>query len=477
MKNLPEPIANEDGERQIPSFVAFTGHEVLCGTQAKLQSLANPKRTISNFRDIIGKEYHESLSCGKVTITADDQNLPIFQINTNDDDLEYYSVHDITSRYLQKLKETAEFILSTNVDECVISIPAHFEDNQKKELLRAAGTAGFTKVYPIHEPVAAAIAFEKEQEKLDQQILVLDLGAHQFNVTLLSYHDGLYSVQDSKEFNEQSGNAFDTVLVEFIVQEFRKKYKVDISDNRRSMQKLRIACERTKRSLSYQETAPCAVESLYDGLDYNGTIIRGRFEHMADKIFNACKDSVLETLQANNISANNIDKVLIVGGSSKIPRFLQLMQTLFPSETEFCTNVEPDEAISIGCALQGKIFAENDVQLDSVEPIVAVDHLISTLGVEAINGKCVPLIPKGTPLPVRRELSFALADDQTQAYVAVYEGEGNLVKDNKLVAQVVLSEIPLAAERVIEVVFTIEDHLVVSLSEKQSGQRVKVKVK
>ena len=278
------------------------------------------------------------------------------------------------------------------------------------------------------------------------------------------------------------GIAFDEVLVEFVRQEFKKKYKADVSENRRSMQKLRVACERTKRALSRQDTAPCAVESLYDGLDYNGTILRGRFDMMAEPLYVKCKEAVLSTLKACQLTPDQVDEVILIGGSSRMPRFQSSMKSLFSSEkTEFRSDVEPDEAISIGCALQAKIFLENKIDFTTIDDKIAhADHLTKSVGLAAQDGTFVPFIPKGTPLPVRRELSFNLPDGQTEVYLTVFEGENTVAKDNVLLAEAVLSDLVQEnkEKRVVNVVFTIEldKTFSVTLSEKSSGQKLKFKI-
>ncbi|KAL2917155.1 Hsp70 protein that interacts with Zuo1p [Polyrhizophydium stewartii] len=513
-----ETIANEDGDRQIPSYVAFTEHEELCGTQAAVQAMANPNGTVLHFRNILGKQIddeevqHQSRK-HRFTITeaADGSGLPVYEITLAHEDGEdrtnTYSVVDVSAKFLRKIKETAEYFLSQKVDGCVISIPPHFEDAQKQALLEATKLAGFSIAYPLHEPVAAVLAYEaaaaqlqmsQSQQSLDarangklldrpdKQIVVLDLGAHQFNVTVLSSHDGLYTIEASIDEPELGGISFTELLVEFVRLEFKRKYKADISDNRRAMEKLRNAVERTKRALTRQDTAPCSVESLYDGLDYNGTINRGRFEMLAEPLYARCRDTVGRALREADVAVEQVDEVLVVGGSSRMPRFQAVMKSLFAETTEFRVDVEPDEAISLGCAVQAGIILGSTVDyaaLASNKDVVTADHLSKSIGIEIAGGAFAVVIPRGTPLPVRRTVTFGLSSSgQTEAYIAVYEGEAPVAKKNAILAEVVLSDLATEAPEgraAVDLTLTVEkDHtLSVAASEKKSGQHVNVRVK
>lgn len=494
----PMPIANEDGDRQIPSYVAFTGHEVLCGTQAKVQALANPLGTIFQFRNILGKSYADDqvqhiASKYRMNIVGhpEDDSMPAYEVKViateegEEDGVEHHSVHQVTAAYLAKLKETAEYFTSKAVHGCVISIPAHFEESQKEALLNAAKEAGFETTYPIHESVAASLAYDngKKMTKHEKNILVLDLGAQQFNITYQTYHDGLYTIKESVEVDNLGGANFDEILVEFARQEFKRKYKCDVAENRRSMQKLRTSCERTKRALSRQDTAPCQVESLFEGMDYNGNMIRARFDALCEPLYTKCKQAVLDTIKLCNLTPESIDQVLLIGGSSKMPRFQAVMKALFPNpDTDIQINVDPDEVISVGCAVQAKIFLENITEWSKVDPEVTAAQVTSvSIGIETSTGEFYPVIPAGTPIPVRREVSIPLADrKQTEVYLAVYQGESQTAKDNELLAELVVSDMVAEdnAPRHVDIVFAVEMdlELTVVASEKSSGQKTQVSV-
>jgi heat shock 70kDa protein 1/2/6/8 len=411
---------------------------------------------------------------------AKDPSLPAYETQVLGDESEepwqeQHSVQEVTAKYLAKLRETAEYYLSAKVTGCVISIPAHFEDAQKEALMQSAHTAGFTKAFPLHEPVAACLAFDavSEDVKEDQEILVLDLGAKQFNITHVTKNDGLYAIQESLEFNDVAGAKIDHVLVEFARLEFQRKYKVDVGDNRRAMEKLRIACERTKRSLTRQDTAPLSVDSLYDGMDYNGTVIRARFEMLCDPHYNQCKTAVIETLAKTGLKIQDVDQVLLIGGASRIPRFQAQMKGMFPETTKVRTDVEPDEAISIGCAIQAQMMEAEKMDIEKVDVAPKAACLSQAIGF-VNDGQFIPMIPKGTPLPVRRAVSLPIADDQLEAYLCLYQNAATPA----MLVECVLSDLEAAKDRKVEVVVVIEaeGQTTVSVSEKMSGQKMEVQV-
>ncbi|KAI8902658.1 heat shock protein 70 family [Globomyces pollinis-pini] len=490
--SVPEVIANEDGDRQIPSYVAFTGYEELCGTQAKLQALANQAGTIHHFKQLLGKKmvddevklnqkrYRVAIvpSTGNAVFPA--YETEFFEDGADEPTVVQHTVVQVTAKYFAKLKETAEGFSGKSVDGCVISIPAHFEESQKTDLLKAAHEAGFKSAFALHEPVAAAMAYKNiasGQDKPDNNVLVLDLGAEAFNVTLISEHDGLYTIEESIEEANLGGTNFDKVLLEFAKDDFKKKTRNDISDNKRSLIKLQNACEKAKRALTQQDTVACQVEALYDGMDYNGTILRGRFDMLAEPLYARCKETVLKLLKSCKVTPNEIDQVLLVGGSSRMPRFQSSIKSLFPNVgngTDFRCDVEPDEAISIGCAIQGGIMVENNVNLDVKfdKALIDANHVGKSIGIKSGDGKFIPIIPSGTPLPVRRSFKVPLAPKQTDVYLSVSE---NNLESGSVIAEVVLSGLADDIKNgVVEIVFLIENdhHLDVTMTELVSGEKV-----
>lgn len=321
----------------------------------------------------------------------------------------------------------------------------------------------------MHEPVAACLAFGQDSSKFDQEILVLDLGSKQFNVTHISYHDGLFIIKDSREYNNLAGKELDQVLVDFAMQEFQRKFKVDISDNRRSVQKLRIACERTKRSLTRQDTAPISVESLYDGMDYNSSIPRARYEMLCDPIYAKCKDAVKEGLKSSGLGPDQIDSVLLIGGCGRIPRFQQQMRSLFPGTTSFRTDIESDEAISMGCAVQAGLLKDQNFCITAFDKSAKCQTLSQSIGI--LCPEFQPLLPKGTPIPVIRKFQFPIGPKQTEAFLA-------LNQESERLAELCLTDLETGENRMVTVVLCIEDDgvLQVSMTDNNSGQRLDAKI-
>jgi heat shock protein 1/8 len=299
--------------------------------------------------------------------------------------------------------------------------------------------------------------------------LVLDLGANSLNVSHVRCHDGLYTLHQSNKYENMGGKQFDQAIVEFAITEFKRKFKTDISQNKRSIQKLHMAAERTRRSLTRQETAPLQVESLYDGMDYNGTIIRARFDTLCDPIYTKCKEAIKDTLLRSKLNIDQIEQVLLIGGCSRMPTFKTQMKSIFTNNTIFRSEVEPDEAISIGLALQARLLLDNNIDVEMVHINPKVFVLTKSIGIKCPNFK--PLIHKGASLPLIRQFSFPISDVQTEAFVKLYQ-------DEDIFVEIILNDLEAAAGRQVDVIICIEnDHVViVTVSEKSSGQEVEVKV-
>ncbi|KAI8835273.1 heat shock protein 70 family [Chytriomyces cf. hyalinus JEL632] len=507
--NNGETIANEDGDRIIPSYVAYTGYEELVGSQAKIQAMSNQKGTIVQFKSLLGLKFedeevqhHSSALAMTITQHPTDSHTPVYEVEEYESEeaeestTKHVSVSTVTTTYLAKLKETAEGFLGKTVTGCVVSVPAHFAAKSKQALIKAATDAGFAHVHTIVEPVAAALAFDvnavvknTSSEKADRMVLVVDLGGHQFNVTLLSANNGLYSVVSSFDDHKLGGVHFDEVLVGYIKDEFKRKTKTDIGNNRRSLAKLRSACEQTKRMLSQKDTAPCSVDSLYDGIDFHGQVIRGRFENLAEPLFQRCADLIRQALKEGGVAAaSGVDEVLFVGGSSRIPRFQQVIGGLFPETTKIRTDVEPDEAIGNGAAIQAGIIVAaaadgvDYVAASTNKDVTELAHLNHSVGLETASGAFVKVIPRLTPVPARRAVEFSNAvKGQTEVYLAVYEGEDSVAKKNTLLAEIVVSDLPeglAVGAAKIDITFLIEkdEVLQVVAKERTEGKALKVKV-
>ncbi|KAI8816729.1 heat shock protein 70 family [Fimicolochytrium jonesii] len=503
-----ETIANEDGDRSIPSYYAFTGHgEELAGSQAKVQAMSNPSGTITQFRNLLGKKFDDEVTKHQIDAlfmniiaSSKDATLPAYETESWPEDAEEakkeeHTPQEVAAKYLRKVRETAENFLGHSVDGCVISTPVYFADAEREALLKAVQEAGFGSAYTVHEPVAAALAYDKVAElnaasngekltvKKDKLVVVLDLGGHQFNATVLSSNNGLYTIIASEDDEHLGGEEFDEILMKFVASDFKRKTKMDIGNNRRARAKLQKACEQTKRALTRQDNAPCSVESLFEGQDYHGTVNRMRFESLADSLISRCMSLMRQVLTEAEVKVEDIDEVLLVGGASNMPLFHRATKNVFPSTT-IRTDVEPQEATAVGCAVQAGIIVSTPANLDYAAAsqntdVVNAQHLSHPIGLVLGDGKFLPVLPKRAPIPSRRTVSFGVAEGQKEVYLQVSEQKSE--KESILLAELVLSDLPAdlkTSGATIDVVFTIEKDgvLTVSAKEKTSGNVVKAKI-
>jgi len=438
-----------------------------------------------------------------------DSSIPVYEIETinpeNPDETitSHLTVIDVTAKYLASLKMTAENFSGEKIKGCVLSIPFHFEDQQQRALIEAAKLAGFSTVYEIHEAAAAALAFHsvthglgpivntsnatgKENANLDKLLLVLDLGGSQYKVTLISANAGTFTILSSAEDTQLGGSAFDKVLADSFAKEFKRKTKFDIEENRRSKSKLLSASEVTKRLLSRNETSPCHVESLHEGLDFSTSINRGKFEMLIDHLLNQCLRVTQQAMEEGDIFSHQIDEVLLVGGCARMPRFQTKIKTLFPPSTLFRTDIEPDQAISHGCANQAFLVTTCNFDLETIASkpeFTVVPHLVKSIGIAGASNEMIVLFPRHLQLPARRTLLFSnVSSDQTEMYMAIYEGEdlGN-VRNNSLLAEVVIGDLvteeSIGKRSIIEVTFEIESDKVLNVIAKTKGEKKGMKVK
>ncbi|CAG8547088.1 10628_t:CDS:2 [Paraglomus occultum] len=428
-------IANEDGERQIPTMIAFMGDEEFTGTQAKLQALGNPKNTIAKFRNLIGLSLDNILS---------ETSLPTCPISNLDSVPGYiithnlqeksYTVSEIATKYISRLRESAEDFLGQAVDGAVLAIPLYFTQSQREALRQAAEAAGLRVLQLIHEPTAAAVAYYRDESK-DVLAVIVDLGSESIDVTVMSVRSGMYTILGTAHSSQVGGNAFDDLLVAHFSSEFKRKTGIDISSNKRALTKLKSAVESTKKTLSSSTTALCSVESLAEGIDFNGNINRTRFEIMSRKLFDKCVEFVKEAISNVGIEPVSVEEVIFIGGAIRIPKLQARIRDIFshPS-TVIRQELEPDEVISYGCAYQASLLinmTNTDIAERIGKDITVTPHLTKPVGIINANGNFVVVVPNNTPLPVRRVVEFSINDDQHDCYISVWEGELRLVESER----------------------------------------------
>ncbi|KAI9493121.1 heat shock protein 70 family [Zychaea mexicana] len=484
-------LANEEGDRQIASVLAFHGVEEVVGSQAKSDIARNPKTTVANFRAEIGKSQSENLP-GSAAPVIEKDGQPAYAISLPESDV-VFTAGEVSAKFLRHIRESAEAFLGTPVSGAVLAVPSYFTEQQRKALTEAAEAAGIQVLQLVQESAAAVLAYEtvNKNANQDKTVVVCDLGGHSLDVTALTVRSGLYSVLATAHDTKLGGSSLDDLLINHFANEFKKKSKVDIASNRKALAKLRGAVEVTKKMLSSANSAPCFVESLADGLDFHSTINRMRFEIMANKVFAKALDTIREVLTKADLDASEIDEVILVGGSARIPKFAVKIREVFTAEHTkvLSAELEADEVVARGCALQASLLSgyEKEDIVASQEPVITVaPHTQKAIGIVNANGEFVTVIPRGTALPARRTFEFAnAAAGQTHAYLALHEGDHTVVKEEIPVEAIEVEEGEEPIEEEPEIVtkvvtkpaaLLVEASLPLSQGKEAKGSKIEVQI-
>ena len=474
-------IANDQGNRTTPSFVAFTDTERLIGDAAKNQVAMNPHNTVFDAKRLIGRKFSDA------EVQADMKHFPFKIIEKNGKpiiEVEFkgeqktFTPEEISSMVLTKMRETAEAYLGGTVNNAVITVPAYFNDSQRQATKDAGLIAGLNVLRIINEPTAAAIAYGLDKKVAgERNVLIFDLGGGTFDVSLLTIEEGIFEVKSTAGDTHLGGEDFDNRLVNHFVAEFKRKNKKDLSGNARAMRRLRTACERAKRTLSSSAQTSIEIDSLFEGADFYTSITRARFEELCQDLFRSTIQPVDRVLTDAKIDKSQVHEIVLVGGSTRIPRIQKLISDYFNGK-EPNKSINPDEAVAYGAAVQAAILS-GDTSSTSTKEILLLDVAPLSLGIETAGGMMTKLIPRNTTIPTKKSEVFStFSDNQPGVLIQVYEGERQRTKDNNLLGKFELTGIPPAPRGVpqIEVTFDLDANGIMNVSavEKGTGKSNKI---
>ncbi len=446
-----EIITNQMGERTVPSIVAFTETKRLIGNEAKNQMTKNYKNTVYDAKRLIGRNFsneivQKDMKLWPFTVKEDNKDRPLICVEYKKEKKEFYP-EQISAMILEKLKNNAETYLGQEVKDAVIAVPAYFNNLQRQATIDAGRIAGLNVIKTINEPTAAAIAYGlNEDTSKKKNICVFDLGGGTFDVTILEIHNKKFTVKASGGDSHLGGQDFDNELIKYCVEEFKESTDIDISQNQKALRRLKVACEKAKIELSSIEDTLINLDSLAEGNDIELNVTRFQFEKMCNDYFNKCIKTLSETINNAGLSKNDIDDIVLVGGSSRIPKIQQKIKEFFDNKKELSKKINPDEAVAIGAAIEAVLHNEEQKEdledIKDLEDIVVIDVVPLSLGIGSRGGVMSFIIKRNTQIPCENTDRFTtIEDNQTNFGICVYEGEREFYKDNLLLDEFSLDNI------------------------------------